>query len=146
MAGERRLRLPALLLAVCALAGCDRLRRGTVGHADPLLYDTPCGRLRLTAEQFIDRHFFLEIKNLSRDTLTFFPMRLTAWRDGKTFEYHLQRSGDRFAADTLRLAPGGAYSYDILTSDRDIAIKGPGLFSAGGQACGLDSLSVEVSP
>jgi hypothetical protein len=143
--GDRRRLLPALLLAACAAAGCDRLRRGTVGDADPLILDTPCGRLRLTAEQFIDRHFFLEVKNLSRDTLAFFPMRLAAWRNGATFEYQLVREGDRFTADSMRLAPGGAFSYDIRTSERAIAIKGPGLFAAGGRACDLDSLSVEVA-
>ena len=143
-----RTRLPkaALALAFAAIFfGCDRLRRVTVENQNPLVQETPCGRISLSAEQFFDSHFFLYVKNLSRDTLLFRPMRLEARLNGKSLAYRLQQSGKYFTADSLFLAPGDKFDYDIESNSSTIQVKSDSLFSSHGNHCGLDTLTLRVN-
>lgn len=138
----------ALILAVATVTiftGCDRLRRVTVENQNSWIQESACGRIGLSAEQFVDLNFYLYVKNLSPDTLLFHPMRLKARLDGKILAYRLERSGKYFDAESLFLAPGDKFNYDIQSRSSTVQVRADSLFSAHGNHCGLDTLTLRVN-
>jgi hypothetical protein len=137
--------LSSLLALTYTYTGCDRLRRVTIEEQNPWIRDTPCGRISLSADQFVGIHYYLVVQNLSQDTLVFLPMRLQATAGDGALGYRLQRSGKFFEAESLRLAPGGKFNYDIESQTGTIGVKADSLFSAHDMHCGLDTLTLRVS-
>jgi hypothetical protein len=142
-------RIPFLEAAILSggilvLAGCDRLRRATVEDQDRYLVESPCGKLGVKADHFVDMHFFLEVGNMSAGPLDFRVRNLDA-RDGDhKLEYRVQLKGKETEADTLRLAAGETLVFDILTGKRSITVSAASFFGSGPAYCDLDTLYLKV--
>lgn len=134
----------ALAWAASGLSGCDRLRRATVEGRSLHTIDSPCGRLNLETEVFIDSHYFLEVENASGDSLTFRVRTLRAWDGGKPLEYRVKREGKAFGGDSLVLAPKERFTFDILTGIPAVTVSAESLFTAGSGYCDLDTLLLKV--
>jgi hypothetical protein len=134
-----------LLFCICLLLpGCDRLREATVAGRAALQHDSPCGVISVSAQHFIERHYFLKIENRSLAPLEFRVRNLRARQGAQLLNYEVHYEGQFTPAKTLRIENGDAFSYDIQSGPLPIVVSADELYAKDTIVCSLDALQLEV--
>jgi hypothetical protein len=142
----RQLGLRLVFYSCLLLPGCDRLREATVAGRAALQHDSPCGVISLSAQHFIESHYFLKIENRSLAPLVFRVRNLRARQGAHLLNYEVTYKGRVTPARTMRIESGDAFSYDIQSGPLPIVVSADDFYAKDRVVCSLDALHLEVPP